>query len=158
MSSVTAIALPPDSLLARFGGPESYRDCFAREVPESVTLPRFIEAFYSSAPFLPERIVLKLLGRKASRADAARIARGEAEAFGAWKLVERRDAAEGGRAEALLESKETGTASWFAVEPLESGTRLLFGSWVGQLDQSGWRFMERAHVWYSRVLLGGVRL
>lgn len=156
MSLVTAIAVPPDSLLAGFGGPESYRDCFMREVPGTVTLPEFIERFYGSAPFLPERIVLKLLGRKASRADAARLARGEAKAFGAWKLVERRDAEQGARSEILLESRETGTASWFAVEPSENGTRLMFGSWVGTIDQSGWRALEALHVLYSRVLLGGV--
>ena len=150
MSQVTACPVPPDSLLARFGGPESYRDCFVREVAGNVTLSDFIERFYASAPFLPERIVLKLVGRRASRADASRLARGETDVFGAWKVVERREQ------EILLESKETGTASWFAVEPLGEGTRLHFGSWVGTIGQSGWKAMELAHVWYSRALLAGV--
>ena len=150
MPQTRAIPVPPDSLLAGFGGPESYRDCFTRDVAEAVTLPQLIERFYGSAPFLPERLVLKLLGKRASRADAKRLAQGDTDSFGVWKVVERREA------EILLESKPTGTASWLAVEPIESGTRLYFGSWVGNIDRSGWKPMEQAHVWYSHALLAGV--
>lgn len=156
MPSVSPIEVPQDSLLAAFGGQQSYRDCFAREVPGEVTLADLIERFYASPVFLPERLILRLIGRKARLADARRLARGEAQEFGAWKVVERRSGGAGGMDEILLESKETGTASWLAVEPLDQGTRLLFGSWVGAIDQSGWRMMERLHVWYSRVLLAGV--
>ena len=67
-----------------------------------------------------------------------------------WNVIERRDH------EILLEAPSTGTASWLSVEPHEGTTRLLFGSWVRELDQSGWRFMQHAHEWYSRVLLGGL--
>jgi hypothetical protein len=47
-------------------------------------------------------------------------------------------------------------ARWRAVEPTQRTTRLRFGSWIGNLDQSGWRFIQRPHRWYSRVLLGWV--
>ncbi|MEO1189250.1 MAG: hypothetical protein AAFW60_09255 [Pseudomonadota bacterium] len=195
MAKVTACDVPEGSLLAEFGGPGDYRDCFMREVPNTngrdVSLADFIERFYGSAAFLPERGLLKLLGTRASRADARALARGEADRFGAWKLVERREhnvedevaehgpegsaratarpQAREGRGnrsadalrkkrltEILLHSKDTNTASWFAVEPLQGGSRLLFGSWVGGIEQSGWRAMLRAHVWYSKVLLGAV--
>ncbi|QFT76645.1 hypothetical protein [Erythrobacter sp. THAF29] len=162
VAKVTACDVPEGSLLAEFGGPEDYTDCFYRDVPGEVTLPEFIERFYRSTAFLPERLVLRAIGSNASPADARAVARGEAERFGVWRVVERRET------QALLESKSTNTASWFAVEALGEGTRpsssseavgqtrLYFGSWVGNLDQSGWRSMLRAHVWYSRWLLGGV--
>jgi hypothetical protein len=78
------------------------------------------------------------------------------------------EAKENKHGEILLEAGRTNTASWFAVEPRGSGarpsssseavgqTRLFFGSWVGGIEQSGWRVMLRAHVWYSKLLLGGV--
>ena len=154
MATVTARAVPEGSLLAEFGGPEDYRDCFTRDVPNTdgraVSLPDYIERFYCSIAFQPERMVLGLLTGHSSSEDARAVARGEADRFGAWKLVERRET------EALLESKGTNTASWFMVEPLANGTRLYFGSWVGNLDQSGWKAMLRPHVWYSRLLLGAV--
>ena len=157
MATVTASPVPEDSLLAAFGGPGDYRDCFTRDVAGDVSLSEFIERFYCSAAFRPERMVLGLLGRGASNADAKAVARGETDEFCVWKVTERRET------EALLDSKRTGTASWFAVEPLPSSsaavgqqTRLYFGSWVGNLDQSGWKAMLQPHVWYSRFLLGGV--
>ncbi|EAQ28823.1 hypothetical protein NAP1_14528 [Erythrobacter sp. NAP1] len=162
MSTVTACDVPEGSLLAQFGGPEDYRDCFWRDVAGEVTLAQFIERFYSSTAFLPERLILKALRTPASSADIRALAKGETDRFGAWRLVERREARSSsgavGRenAQVLLESKDTNTASWFCVEPREGGTRLYFGSWVGGIDQSGWRAMLAAHVWYSRVLLGGV--
>ena len=205
MHGVNACDVPEGSLLAEFGGPQDYRDCFYRDVPGEVSLPQFIERFYCSAAFRPERAVLRLLGTPAREADARALARGESDRFGAWKLVERRSAngsglvaehgptgsaraeaksktqlakghlqgrpqareGRGKRSEALLHSKDTNTASWFAIEPLQSSsskaigqtktrTRLLFGSWVGNLEQSGWRSLQAAHVWYSKVLLGGV--
>ncbi len=151
MRKVTAIAVPEGSLLAAFGGPDDYRDAFCREVPGAVSLEQFIERFYSSAAFGPERLVLRLLGRGAPKADISALAHGVADRIAVWELVERRES------EILLESKDTGTASWLAVEPCEPGTRLMFGSWVGRLGQSGWRFMLRPHILYSRVLLRSAR-
>ncbi|ALE17556.1 hypothetical protein AMC99_02281 [Altererythrobacter epoxidivorans] len=192
MGSVRQVEVSPDSLLARYGSAQDYRDCFAREVAGHVTLEQFIERFYCSAAFRPERIVLGLIGRGASNADARALARGETDRFAVWEVVERSDLPSGSKAvgherhEILLHSKDTGTASWLAVSSgsaaigqtgtsLSSGavgqtgtssssaavgqsrnpgtTTLYFGSWVGNLGQSGWRFMQQAHVLYSRVLL-----
>lgn len=148
--TTTQIAVPPDSLLASFGGPQDYRDCFARSVPSHITLPQFLERFYRSLAFRPEALILSLIGRNALGDRAKQLATGKTDQFGVWKVVERQDQ------QILLESRPTGTASWFAVEPLGEGqTRLLFGSWVGNLDQSGWRGLQSAHVWYSRFLLDG---
>ena len=93
--------------------------------------------------------MLGLIGRGASNTDARALARGETDRFAVWEVVERSPT------EILLHSKDTGTASWLAVEAGADATTLYFGSWVGNLGQSGWRFMQQAHVMYSRVLLGG---
>lgn len=150
MITLREIPVPEASLLAQFGKEGDYRDCFAREVAGEVGLALFVERFYGSRAFLPERLVLKALGTPASSAEARAFARGETDRFGAWRLVERKDA------ELLAVSKDTNTASWFAVEPIEDGTRLLFGSWVGSIGESGWKALLRAHVWYSRGLLASV--
>lgn len=162
MTRATACDVPEGSLLAGFGGPADYRDCFMREVAGDVSLGEFIERFYLSTAFLPERLILNALGTPAGGADVRALASGKADRFGAWKVVGRRDARSGSaavareNAEILMESKDTNTASWFCVEPLEVNTRLLFGSWVGGIDQSGWRVMLGVHVWYSKLLLGAV--
>lgn len=159
MGRVRQVEVLPDSLLARYGCAQDYRDCFAREVAGSVTLEQFIERFYCSAAFRPERFVLGLFGRGANNADACALARGETDSFAMWEVVERSDLPSGSEAigqkrpEILLHSKDTGTASWLAVEAGIDKTTLLFGSWVGNLGQSGWRFMQQAHVMYSRILL-----
>ena len=187
-----ACAVPEGSLLAGFGAPGDYRDCFCRVVAGAVDLGTLIERFYLSAAFRPERLVLGLLGRTASGDQARALARGEADRFGVWEVVEQRDLSRSSsgceahpkaepvaqtRSEILLHSKGTGTASWLAVEPLtvsstkpssSSGceaqpkaepigrTRMYFGSWVGTVGQTGWRFMLRPHQLYSRMLLGAV--
>ncbi|TNE57181.1 MAG: hypothetical protein EP341_04230 [Sphingomonadales bacterium] len=149
MLGVSACDVPAGSLLAQFGGPGDYRDCFVREVAGEVTLEQFVERFYCSMAFRPERIVLGLIGRKASNEDARKLARGETDRFGVWEVVERREN------QILLESRGTGTASWLSTQPAGDKTKLLFGSWVGNLEQSGWRIMQRPHQWYSQVLLSG---
>ena len=150
MSKVSAIPIPPSSLLAGFGGEHDYRDCFVREVPGEVPLSDLIERFYCSRAFRPERVVLGLIGKGATNEDARALARGEADGIALWSVVERREN------EILLTAGITNTASWLAVEQGEGTTRLLFGSWVRKLDQSGWRFMRAAHDWYSRALLSAV--
>ena len=150
MALVESTDVPEGSLLANYGGAQDYRDCFVREVPGEVSLGDFIERFYGSMAFLPERLVLKALDTRASRADARALANGRSEGFGVWEMVERREN------EILLTSEPTGTASWLSVEPIAGGTRLYFGSWVGSIGQSGWKSLQAAHIWYSRELLASV--
>ncbi len=191
MPKVTACDVPEGSLLANFGGPDDYRDCFARDVPGEVTLAAFIERFYCSMAFRPERLVLGLIGRGASNDDAAKLARGEVQKFAAWNVVERWDAeadglvaeygpagsaspsgrpqARKGRgdrsADALRNTKKPqillrdfsgATASWLSVQPGEGSTVLMFGSWLTRPDRPLVKAAIPFHVWYSKVLLGGV--
>jgi len=171
MAKIENIAVPKGSLLAEFGPPGAYRDCFIREVPGSVKLEQFVERFYCSAAFRPERIVLGLIGKGASNADARAVARGEVESFAAWSVVERREAPRSGsggedgpqgqpvaqhRSEILLQDFRGTTASWLAVQPHGQSTKLLFGSWVGEPDRGIVKALMPFHRWYSRVLLRGV--
>lgn len=92
MVRVTACDVPEGSLLAGYGGPGDYRDCFCREVPGVVSLTEFIERFYCSAAFRPERLALGLMGRGASNADARALARGKTDRIAVWEVIERRSA------------------------------------------------------------------
>ena len=151
MSKVKAAPLPSDSLLAQHAGPEDYTDCFVRTVPGAVSLSEYITRFYSSWAFLPERKILGLISGNTSREHIAALAEGRSDTFGVWKVLGRREN------QILLDSKSTGTASWLALEPMpDGGTKLYFGSWVGSVVNSGWKSMLLPHVWYSRLLLGGV--
>ncbi|MDJ0978204.1 MAG: hypothetical protein QNI87_06690 [Erythrobacter sp.] len=162
MSAVKPCKVPERSLLSLYGGPKDYRDCYYKDVPGEVSLSVFVESFYTSKAFLPERLLLGLITRRASNEHARAVARGISDRFAAWRVVERDDD------EILLESADTNTASWFGAEPIEDGTRpssgsaavghtrLYFGSWVGNLDESRWKKFQGAHVWYSKALLAGV--
>ena len=150
MTTVREIPVPEGSLLEGYGGEEDYRDCFVRDVPGDVSLEDLIYRFYSSRAFLPERLVLKALGKPASSADARALADGKSDRFGVWQVAGRE------ADQALLESKSTGTASWFAVAAIDAGTRLYFGSWVGSINESGWNALRKPHLWYSRELLAAV--
>lgn len=148
MTKVTACEVPEGSLLAQYGGPGDYRDCFRREVPGDVSLEQYIERFYSSMAFAPERVILGLIGRGATAESIRALARGDTDKIAVWQLVKRTPD------QILLLSKDTNTASLLSTQPAEGNTKLYFGSWVGGIDQSGWRAMLGAHVWYSCVLLG----
>lgn len=91
MGKVVACDVPQGSLLAGFGGPGDYRDCFCREVAGIVSLEQFITRFYCSAAFRPERWILGLLGHGATNAEARALARGETDRMAVWQVVERRD-------------------------------------------------------------------
>ncbi len=92
MTKIYAIPVPDGSLLAEFDPPEAYRDCYVRRESGSVSLEQFIERFYCSWAFRPERIALGLIGRGASSEEARKLARGEVDSFAAWMVIERRSA------------------------------------------------------------------
>ena len=60
--------------------------------------------------------------------------------------------------EILLQDYQKRTASWLCARPAPDGrsTRLYFGSWVGEPDHPAMKALMGFHVWYSKVLLGGV--
>ena len=157
MPAIEARPLPPESLLARRARPGDHADCYTVDVPGAVGLGAFVEAFYTSRGFLPERLFLYLVGRGSTAADARTLARGETMRFAAWRVEAR------GTSELLLADTLGRTRSWLAVEPLPSGgTRLHFGSGIlrregdGAGDRAEWglfRLLLPFHARYSCLLL-----
>lgn len=157
MPAVQARPLPPDSLLARHSRPGDRTDCYTIDVPAAVGLEAFVEAFYTSRGFLPERLFLYLLGRGASAADARTLARGETSRFAAWRVEAREER------ELLLIDYLGRTRSWLKAEALPpGGTRLHFGSGILRREGEGagdrverglFRLLLPLHARYSGLLL-----
>jgi len=137
-------------------------DCFAAELPRTVSLAEFIRAFYDSLPFrLERRIIQVLIGRPSTAQDVQALASGTVEDFAAWVVLERTDT------QLLLGDFRGQTRSWLAVRPLPGGgTQLLFGSGIRSVPDPvtgvptrswGFRALGGFHLLYSRVLLGAAR-
>lgn len=150
MPAIETPALPAASLLAQHRGAECYRDCFRVTVPRRFSLNEYIEAFYASFAFTPERYVLHLIGKGSSRADITALAEGRAQDFAAWSVEAREDE------QILLRDFQNRTCSWLMVEPVgDTATRLWFGSGVRHPDKGLVSALMPFHRWYSRVLLAG---
>ena len=160
MSPIQPYALPEHALLGRYAH-GAYTDCYAAEVPTSVSHAEYVEAFYTTAVFKLERLLLAwFVSKPSSDAQARQLAAGELNTFAAWGVEER-------SVNQLLMSDFKGrTRSWLMVAPVQSGgaatTRLYFGSAVVPIvnkasGQARLGFAFRAllgfHKLYSRVLL-----
>jgi hypothetical protein len=160
MRSIQACDLPRHALLRRYLHEGAYADCYAAEFRRPVQLPEYVEAFYTTAVFKLERLILSwLLARPSTDAQARALASGSATSFAAWG-VEAREADQ-----VLLSDFRGRTRSWLMSAPATGGStgRLFFGSAVVPVidRRSGQRRMSfefRAllgfHKLYSRVLLG----
>lgn len=159
MGSITPCELPAGALLEKYVAKGAYVDCFVTEVAANVSFARFVEAFYTSAAFRPERLVLALIGKASNDADVRRLAHEDAGAFAAWSVEAR------AHDQLLLCDFLSRTRSWLMASPLEGGTRLYFGSAVVPVGvgagarRLGFPFnaMVPFHKLYSRILLGGAR-
>ncbi|WP_426163136.1 hypothetical protein [Pseudoduganella sp. R-34] len=141
--------LPEDALLQRYREQGAYTDCFAIDVPEQVAHAAYVEAFYTTAVFKLERLLLALFVARPSRdVEARELARGQRQHFSAWSV-------EGRAADQLLMCDVAGsTRSWLMAAPAGQGTRLYFGSAVVHSRQGGlFRALLGFHQLYSRILL-----
>lgn len=148
-----ACAVPGDALLQSYVGVgANYTDCFEVMSPGAVTLPDFIEAFYTTWLFRLERAVLTVtLRRQIADTDVQALAQG-ADRFAAWTVEEREDA------QILLCDTSGHTRSYLAVSAKDGGvTRLIFGSAVvAPRDKPlgrGVSFLIPLHRYYSKALL-----
>lgn len=129
MPSVQPCELPAAALLRRYQGGGGFADCYVAFVPRTVSQAEFVEAFYTSAVFRLERVVLRLAGRPSTDAQARALALGQRDTFAAW-------AVEGRDTDQLLLADDTGrTRSWLMTVAAADGagrpgTRLYFGSAV----------------------------
>jgi len=160
---VDACPLPAEALLNRYRGGGAFADCYVTEIPRAVSHAEFVEAFYITALFKLERLLLRLfLSRASTDGQAAGLARGELDAFAAWAVE--------GRApdQLLLADVGGGTRSWLmvATSPGVAGTRLYFGSAVvprrsARFGRDGLGPLFSAllgfHKLYSRLLLRAAR-
>jgi hypothetical protein len=154
MVTITARALPDDSLLAGFAAASCYTDCFTADLPRAVSLSDLITAFYNSPAFRPERWVLHAIGKGSGAADVQQLAAAQTNSFAAWNLVERTDT------QILLEDFQKSTCSWLAIEPLaataptiQPRTRIYFGSGVKAPDGLLVKTLMPLHRWYAKTLL-----
>jgi hypothetical protein len=158
--SITRCEAPPDAVLRKYAAEGAYTDCFATEIAASVPFAAYVEAFYTSAAFKPERAVLWLIGKPSSDADARRLARGEADAFAAWSVEARAPD------QLLLCDFLSRTRSWLMVAPIDGGrTRFFFGTAIVPVGlgagerRLGFPFsaLLALHWLYSRILLAAAR-
>jgi len=141
--------LPAGALLQRYRDQGAYTDCFAIDVPGQVAHAAYVEAFYTTAVFKLERLLLALFVARPSRdAEARELAGGQRQQFAAWSV-------EGRAPGQLLMCDYAGsTRSWLMAVPAGQGTRLYFGSAVVRSRQGGvFRALLGFHKLYSRILL-----
>lgn len=157
--------VPASSLLARHAGAGGYADCYCTEIDGSFSHAEFVEAFYTTALFRVERLILRLaVSRPSTDAEARQLARGERDQFAAWS-VSARDLNQ-----LLLADFSGRTCSWLMTEAADSGdvarTRLYFGSAVlprrdAATGRGSLGFVFKAllgfHQLYSRALLAAAR-
>lgn len=149
--------LPQEALLQRYQTePGCYTDCFQCTVRRPISLPAFVEAFYTAPLFRAERLVLKYgLKRPSTDAQAHAMAYGEITRFAAWDLEDRSET------QLLMCDMHQATRSWFMTETLDRGATLLrFGSAV--MPKAGTnglplplKVLIPLHRLYARLLLRG---
>jgi hypothetical protein len=128
------------------------------DIPRAVSHAAYVEAFYTTALFKVERLILSwVISAHSTDREARELALGERDSFAAWR-VERR-----GKEQLLMAAGRT--RSWLMVSPSEGATRLYFGSAVvpkvsgkhrGSLGP-GFTALLGFHKLYSRALLQAAR-
>ncbi len=160
MKVVKLEQLPPRALLAAYAG-RGYTDCYVVQLDRVVSHAEIVEAFYTTALFKLERLLLAWLVHKPSTdAQAQSLARGEADSFAAWRVEARAPA------QLLMCDYRNATRSWLLAESsgdgAAAGTRLYFGSAVVASKRgfggaprlgAGFRLLLGFHKLYSRMLL-----
>jgi hypothetical protein len=163
VTRIECIAVPDTALLARYARSGAYTDCYTCDIPQAVSLADYVEAFYTTPPFMIERQILKwLAGKPSTDLEARELATGSRADFAAW-TVEARAADQ-----LLMCDFLDRTRSWLMVSrigsPESPRSRLYFGSAVVPVaDKAGkhslghYRKLLGFHRLYSRVLLWSAR-
>lgn len=160
MPTIQSCGLPADALLNRYAKSGAFTDCYVAEIAATVSHADFVEAFYTTAVFKLERLILRLLvSFPSTDAEARQLAQGERDSFAAWSVEAR------ATDQLLLSDFRGRTKSWLMVALRDTGapgTRLFFGSAVvpvrgASTDRTGLGFVFTAllgfHKLYSRILL-----
>ena len=163
MLSIVPDDLPPSALLRAYSA-TGYTDCYSTDIPAAISHSQYVEAFYTTALFKAERLILKwVVSKPSTDAQARQLAQGTADSFAAWYV-------EGRSENQLLLSDYRGqTRSWLMVAPGQrpGTTRLYFGSAVvpkkprdgasrGEIG-STFSVLLGFHRLYSRALLSAAK-
>jgi hypothetical protein len=129
MFSIEKCPVPADALLYKYTKNGSYTDCYSTEVPEQISFPEYVFAFYTTPLIKLERLILRLTVSKPSTdIEARRLADGVSDRFAAWDVEGR------GENEILMCDFQGRTRSWLMVASVSTvrgvRTRLYFGSAV----------------------------
>ncbi len=165
MHAVQACELPPHSLLLNYRKSGAYTDCYVCEIDKAVTQAEYIEAFYTTALFKVERVLLGLAVARPSTDDNARaLAKAKVDSFAAWTVEDRRPD------QLLLSDYRGRTRSWLmsasGATDRAPRTRLFFGSAVvarhrrdgaEQSPDAMVSVLLPFHKLYSRLLLSAAR-
>ena len=101
MPRVQACDLPAGALLRRYAEQGAYTDCFMVEIDETVSHEAYVEAFYTTAVFKLERLLLRwFVARPSTDGQARALAHAQLNEFAAWHV------------EARLASKGEGRLEW----------------------------------------------
>jgi hypothetical protein len=160
-SAVQTMPVPAASLLGALVQSGCYGDCFTATVPGEFTHAQFVEAFYTSAWFKAERVVLRWLAASPSTdAQARELGAGARDRFAVWHVAQRAPN------QILLTDRTGRTSSWLMAEHWQvdgsASTRLYFGSAIhprrntaNGKPQFSWVFhaLLGLHEAYSRRLL-----
>ena len=158
--TITACSLPENAFLKSYASrPGHYTDCFETDVAFDVSLKDFIEAFFTSPILRLERRLLGLAGMPSKHQDALSLADGTGHKIAGWE-IEQRD-----ENQLLLTIFQNGIRTWLMVSPIESGTKLLFGSAVipkytdSETPKVGgvMRALTGFHLLYSRIVLSAAK-
>lgn len=165
MPSIQRCELPLEALLSKYQHDGAYADCYVTTLASRISHAEYVEAFYTTALFKAERLLLAwLVAKPSTDAQAAQLAAGTLDSFAAWS-VEARSVNQ-----LLLCDFQGRTRSWLMVTTVESNgseyTRLYFGSAVVPVSsaRSGkqspglvFRLLLVFHKLYSRALLFAAR-
>jgi hypothetical protein len=159
MTPIQACELPDVALLRKYLVAGTYADCYCTEIARTVSHAEYVQAFYTTAVFKLERLLLAcFVARPSTDAQAGELAAGARSSFAAWSVEAR------GPNQVLLADFQGRTRSWLmsAAGPDGQSTRLFFGSAVvpgvdrrsGEARMGGaFRVLLGLHKIYSRVLL-----
>ncbi|MDP5253806.1 MULTISPECIES: hypothetical protein [unclassified Vibrio] len=151
------VPVPDASLLGKYKQRNAFTDCYSTVVTIPVTLPEFIDAFYTTWWFKLERWLLALFCRQSSTdKQVSQLARAQTSDMSVWRVESRTET------EILLSAWHT--RSWLCVQSEQTSshvvisTNLLFGSAVIPSRSNGqfallFHLLGGVHRWYAKCLL-----
>ena len=165
MPSIHRCDVPQGALLGKYQYEGAYADCYVTAIPRRVSHAEFVEAFYTTALFKVERLLLSwLVAKPSTDAQANQLAAGTRDSFAAWSVEARSPN------QLLMRDFQGRTRSWLMVAPSERSpledTRLYFGSAVVPVARGksgagtlglGFRMLLGFHKLYSRALLSAAQ-